>query len=521
MKVRYCPPLILLLLLSSVLTSATIAIFYDGSKSMQGFAKEKSFEEMDSKLSKAIAEAGMTPAKFIFWSNQNGETTYKEVKNTQELSQTVNFPGDITLLDKPIEWARQRYGAAVLVTDNVYTEQRVGETERFYKAIQDTRVMSQLDVIPLSEAFDGNPWIDGVAYHKGNRGLQVYLVRLQGDLVSEQKHEQMVKILNQKHYPGKVLHFYPIDARHLLIEPLKKTTNQLVYTIEPHGKEYYLKLRRNQEAVTATRSNASTGIEFTFTMRSNYPHFYIQKGTKISLEDLRVKAGNLKIKNEKCSISPERLGSDLVNRSKTEKFTGKICLHPEANLMQDIVLMVQRPLLNLSFKIKLDTAKHSLRMDKDTFNKHYSTNMHDLDKIYTPYDLLQYLNPNSQGLILLVRSKDIQVQSGRETESVLVLILILAVLLIVIYKVSEFIKVKPLKIIYGQEHAIVQRFKTYPNPDFILTNKARLRLKLTNPELVIDNLTPRNGNIYFLSRGVVYSLMNRNHPAEIKTLSTE
>jgi|GEM_PF-3609802 len=515
----------IMVLASSILVGSDIAVLYDGSMSMEGFACSGSLQALDQNIFSAIKGIGLTPERFIFRSSSTKDIKIDAIANQSDLVPEI-FTGNYTLLDKAVSSTKGKYKSILLITDNVHTD-GTASTEQFYKEIQNTKEISQLDIVPLSLPFDGNPFVPGAPKdYKGNRGLQIYILRYDKEGIEDQgykTHTKIVTSLSKTAFPNTVMHFYPIDARHLKIQESKLGSSSYKYTIESKNSFYQIVPRNPKTVSSSLKSNKENQMEFSFIMKSNYPHFVISKGTQISISDLSLSSDRESIK---CifappEITPDRLSEDLHQQSKAESFTGILRLVPQSTFWQDVKILLFRPRLDMKFKIVLNTKENGIQLDQAIGEKYYSKDIRQLDKIYSPQDLLQILNPNSNGIVLRVKTNPkypFKIVPGRETLIIVIMVLLIIAIITFFSMLQSQLRIKNLSIQYDGTDTRIPKHGSFSCPDFTIQNGVKLRLHISNPEMVLSNLaTDRNGN-YNLCIGSTYTLINRNNPTQFKTL---
>ncbi len=514
-----------MVLVSSILVGSDIAVLYDGSMSMEGFACSGGLQAIDQKVFSAIKGVGIKPDRFIFRSSTKDDIKIDALASQSDLVPEI-FTGNYTLLDKAVSSTKGEYQSILLITDNVQTD-GTASTEQFYKEIQNTKEISQLDIVPLSVLFDGDPFVPGAPRdYKGNRGLQIYILRYDKEGIEDQgykTHTKIVTSLSKTAFPNTVMHFYPIDARHLKIQGSKQDSSSSAFTIESKNSFYHIIPRNPKTASSALKSNKENQLKFSFSMKSHYARFVISKGTQISISDLSLSSNKESIK---CifappEITPDRLSEDMHQQSQAESFTGLLRLVPQSTFWQDVKTLLFRPRLDMKFNIVLNTKENGIQLDQAIGEKYYSKDIRQLDKIYSPQDLLQILNPNSNGIVLRVKTSPkypFKIVSGRETLIIVIIVLLLIGILTFLSILQSQLRIKNLSIQYAGTNTSIPKHGSFSCSDFIIHNGVKLILHLNNPELVLSNMvTDRNGN-YNLYVGSTYTLINRNNPTQFKTL---
>lgn len=535
-SVIFC--MMLMLCMASIAYAADIEILVDGSGSMRGFARTGSLQNVLSNFYDAIEECGLSYQSHLFYSDRigdriPGQTSYEKIDDPNLLTISL-FNGQTTILDRPFAEYSENSKAVIMITDNVDESSGSIDSKNFYERIQNTERMKQLYAIPLLEPFAGNPCVD-IAHitdhndYNGLRGMMAYFV-VYNDDENKTQYMNLGDELKKRKY--EVLKFYPITTKEFRFGKPKTSKSEFLYFLETDSKkeQYVLSLNRSEISAGAIESGIETPIKFGFSLSSRHEHFYLKKDALVKIDNLLCKIEgmpNVPIK-VRTAIDPDRLKNDMNPDGKEQYFTGWLYISPKTTFIEDIQILFKRPKFNISFDILLEAPEGGLSLTPDTDSKYFTKNEAVLDKIYSKYDLLSTINPhsskgsNKSQIRLKVRnSTDIEAKSvfimkaGREGTIIIVLLASLLVLGLITWMIYGYFSVKSITVIENEQSFRVVAHGRFSREQYIIVNKAKIKLRLTDPEWSVLGRM-RTDMAYTMLPGHIYTLQNEDGSKEIQ-----
>ncbi|MDD3534765.1 MAG: hypothetical protein PHC50_01275 [Candidatus Cloacimonetes bacterium] len=505
----------------SSLLAEDITILLDVSMSMKGFAQTGAIQQVISEFQTAIEESGMTQRTlgFEIYADPN-RTDYGEILPGTTVDVGA-FRGIATHLSDPIQKSKQNnYNAFLLITDNVDNSSGSTDTKYFYEAIQNTEDIKMLSVIPLIRPFKGTPYVKGIPYYNGMRGMMAYWVSYKE---ADENFKELKKNLRQRDF--EILHFYPITGEHLRIDSADSSRSG--YVLKTLEGKYILSKNQKIQLAPAIISGKESEIRFNFDLSSKYDHFYLKQDTNVKISNLNITTDSKDqyLMKVKYSISPDKLVKDMNPDGAKQSFVGILRIKAEPSLMQQLKMLINRPKLRISFDIILEAEEGGLSLTPDFEAKYFSDNEMKLDKIYSKQDLLSFINPYSNTIKLSIQNLNnkkspestISIKPEHESTIILGFIAFVVLIIILVYYLMIHFGVKSIAIIEDEKTAVISPHGTYLGRYFTIKNGNKRQLTITNSNWHLQNHS-RSTATHVVLPGVFYLLHNEDF-SETITLS--
>lgn len=482
--------------------AADIAIMIDGSGSMKGFATSGSISSIVSNLQKSAQKAKLSSEIIIFRSNDRKNVTYLKTNTSGD---PTLYNGQASLLSQPLEQNKSKYGALVMITDNLDNSAGDISTRNFFAAIQNIKEIKQLSVIPIISDFRGITYPGRKEYY-GKLGLIAYLVTYSKDYNRYRDFREGL--------PYDVLHFYPINAEHLKIG--KPSSSRSEYELESKGTRYILSRSKKVQLPRALETGKWKSIKFDFDLSSRYQHFYFKKNTKVLIDNVSIKAAGGKIPIKyRYKISPNHLVKDLLPDQSLQSFSGELLVNPSPTLLQELSMMVKQARVEIYFTIHLQTEKNGLSLLPAIRDKYFSKEVVIPGKIYSGDDLLSILNPYNNNIVLKVQNLNdpkhpestIYISSKHQYLFLLVGALLLVGLVLLINYLLRLNAVKPIQITENNKEITLPRFSTHKGEHYTIHNGMRTMLTLTSPGWHLERASKRTAK-HIILPSILYTLTN-------------
>ncbi|MDD4224016.1 MAG: hypothetical protein PHD87_05460 [Candidatus Cloacimonetes bacterium] len=486
----------------SLPAAADIAILIDGSGSMKGFATSGSISNIVSDLQKSAQANKLSSDIIIFRSNDWKNVTYLKTDNPGD--PTV-YNGQASLLSQPLQQNKSKYGALVMITDNLDNSTGDISTRNFFAAIQNIKEIKQLSVIPIISEFRGITY-PGRKEYNGKLGLIAYLVTYSKDYNRYRDFRESL--------PYDVLHFYPINAEHLRIG--KPSSSRSEYELESRGARYILSRSKKVQLPRALETDKWNPIKFDFDLSSRYKHFYFKKNTKVYIDNVSIKAAGGKIPIKyRYKITPNHLVKDLLPDQSLQSFSGELLVNPSPTLVQELAMMIRQAPVEVYFTIHLKTEKNGLSLLPAIRDKYFSREVVIPGKIYSGDDLLSILNPYNNNIVLSVQNLNdpkhpqstIYINSKHQYLFLLIGALLLVGLVILVNYLLRLSAVKPIQLIENEKEITLPRFSPHKGEHYTIHNGMRVMLTVTSPGWHLERASRRTAK-HVLLPSIMYTLTN-------------
>lgn len=499
--------IVLLAIVQGLPGAADLAIMIDGSGSMQGFANSGSLGRVVAEMAGKASKTKLSSETLVFRSYDKRTVSYLK---SGDPGNPAIYDGQASLLSQPLEQNKSKYGALLLITDNL--DNSIGDlsTKNFFASIQNIKEIQQLSVIPIISDFSG-PVYPGRAIYTGKMGMIAYLVTYAKDY---KKYKTFLDKL-----PYDVLHFYPITAEQLMIG--KPSSSGSDYKLESQGARYILSVNKKVQLARAIESDKWNPIEFDFDLASSYKHFYFKKNTQVLIDNVSIRAagGNIPIKY-KYKVSPNHLVRDLMPDQSLQSFQGKLWINPHPNLTQELAMMVKQAPVEIFFTILLQTEQNGLSLLPEIRNKYFSSTPNTPGKIYSEQDLLAILNPYNNNIVLKVQNLNdrpestILIKPKHQYLFILVGAMLLVGLVLLINYLLRVSAVKPIQLTVNGNEITLPRFSAYNGEHYSIHNGMKTVLTITSPGWQLERASIRTAKHTILP-SITYTLTNDTYTESI------
>lgn len=406
LKLNFSNSIILLLsiflLFPSILQSKQkdIGIIIDGSGSMRGFYNTGAIQNYISKVKSRVSNI-----------TSNYEMKYFFEKQLIDYKGKLTKWGQNTYLDTAYDnLMKKKYNIVILITDNLQDTPRESEnTIEFYKKLSKDEV-KKLYFIPKFLNFKNSRY-------NGKKGILTYVLLF--DDKSEKEYEDITNIFN--------------DEEKLLIKPITKNEIEIIGTDDEREKPN-AKIVGNGNLIPFSKRrypNIQFGkknkIRFNFMLSSKLNHIDIgnndlsDRGVKlgVSFPNLHTKdkaiSKAMKHKNNYGVITPPHLVGALHSNGKNnEVYSADIEIEPILNWGVDNFwelsdwdwskFWFKNYKILIYFNIQMDVPPKYFSLTNSYKNQYFTNNKNVKDKIYSPTDIIRYINTNNVDINLEVSS---------------------------------------------------------------------------------------------------------------------
>jgi len=409
--------IIAIFIFSKAISSQSIAIAIDGSGSMRGYFKAGSLEKyIDDKYEKFVS---------FFPSDSNGKVDKiffinKEILPYEPAPRTM---GDITVLDISFKKIlAKKYDIIFLITDNVQdTEEDSITTVAFYKELAKEEIR-EVNVAPELLDFNGNVILrDYSVPHTGKRGILSYLI-----LINDNYRSYYYKFLSL--FKENVLLIKPITNKNIKIIGVRQNeidvVKQSVMNLLSKCSGAYSKIilpnveivsngsivpydKENPPSFSLDKQNL---LNFFFSLESILEHINIGNDNNPCDREIKLEVNNLTIlpKRLKDKIffnniktlgkiaPPSLIGSLKKNETYKYYYYCEVRFGPfeyNWNLLDFFqYLRFNSIKLKMNFDITLTVPPNYFSLTEEYRNKYFTNDINEYNKIYSPVDLVQFIN---------------------------------------------------------------------------------------------------------------------------------
>jgi len=381
------------------LKSADWSIVVDGSGSMKNFFVAGELQAYISQLKQKVEKDNsvkLDVLSFLHF-NSNGRFEHRFVQYTAK----PNIYGSHTDLEQAfVDIAAKNTKAVILITDNLAsTPDEKSNTKSFYSRLIDDKV-KQVHVVPKFFAFSGK---------SQKSGVMIYCF-----LFDDSFSYQFSQI--RSYFGAEEL---------LLIKPITNKEIKLMSSEYKQNKPNSIIKNGFLKPITSNMFNLNkkNTIKFNINLRSELPHIKINsKGADNSEVNLSLRNINLSSNNQlvkfhlhEGSISPKLLQGDLIpgNTSSTV-YESKIVFSPKLNLsFSNIWKSTSFSWSNFAFRDIRFNVSSCLTLNvppkcfalTDEYKNRFFSNRIEAGKIFSPVDLVEFINSKNVDIDLMIESK--------------------------------------------------------------------------------------------------------------------
>ncbi|GIW22354.1 MAG: hypothetical protein KatS3mg068_1361 [Candidatus Sericytochromatia bacterium] len=472
------------------------SLYIDASGSMEGFYNKKdSINSFVNKISKVL---NIQPYVFLSNKPNKGNSNYKD-KNFLDILNYSEFISKIqknsydyhyglyTNLDLLLEKSRNEDKISFIITDNIQDTADIS-TERFYQSL--SNYAKYIYLAPIVLDFQGDVILEGQNRLQNNiniKGVKKIINQKNSQRITyEGKRTLILYALlfdeaYKEKYIEKVNSLNNINLEPVLVKPIENTnfqlktdnTNNLKKVIDNYNKncsknievdyKNLMQIKNNNSfySIVPTIDDKNKKFELE---KSNYFDFYFSIISKINNIEIGAKNKN------KCKSNIEFLCSNfklLVDNSDKKILESKIkgTITPPTVIgalkenKKDFVsyhlaridfdsikynytitdYLLLRPFKKSYFEIDFDVSikipKNSISLEENYKNKYFSSDIKQLDKIYSPVDIVEFLIKKDIDINFHVKTESNNIFSFHHSlkSKIISLITLFSILLLLIY----------------------------------------------------------------------------------------
>ena len=459
---------IIFVLLNSFLFSSECSIYIDGSMSMKGFSQSNALSVFVNQINTTCKDEGLNTSIIKFISDSQNKCDFSET-NINNINNPAEFSGRYTLLNRCLD-NKNRSCIKVIITDNITTG-KDANTTAFYNKLNTNSNIELIDVMPVKLPFNGLNYATRTN-HNGEKGLLCYFIfekTYMADDNIKEKYKKLILSLS-KNLNNEILHIKPVNAEYFNII---EQEDQFHFDLNEETKNYNLRYKSNIKPILV--SNKPFSISLKFDLKSKYQYIILDKATEVKINNIALKNGiiDLPIKVLKLSISPSVI-TDPLEYESSQRFNCIIEFIPLINgWAKDLYLVFNRDNLILSFDIELHNKHDKLKLSEGIFNKYFSKDSKDVNKIYTLVDPINYFNNENSFIKLHIENEGNKKIPGsclslKSPHDSLVLTLFFAIVLIIItgaYYIYKYLKAKSYIVIINQNEKLIVKSHSFNETD--------------------------------------------------------
>ncbi len=367
----------------STAAGTDVSILVDGSGSMEGFQQTGELQKLLTALERACQAQQLEVGTLFFVSQHPDSLAW--IEETQG-TQWGSYTNLLRAFEEGLGWAPITF----LLTDNVQATTNEEDVRGLYTRFAED-VVQVLYAVPLSLPFDGRLFNHpDKTYHQGPRGAVLYAY-----LTEEDQRTRFGKLISQLKASG---------LEPMLMKPLD------------HRIVLHRKRRAYSDQPSTIGMDESESVHFSFTLESQLSYLNIEPtdehGNPVRLkvsqpridpmqsEDLRYwgRVGG------RGRVTPPRLEEKLEHNTQNKyHYSCRIRLGPfqpnEIGFFDQLDMARISPIpVQYMSRVVLEIPPGSFRMTPTYQAKYFTDNPQEVERIYTPDDLIHFLHRDREGL---------------------------------------------------------------------------------------------------------------------------
>lgn len=364
-----------------------VSILVDGSGSMEGFQQTGELQKLLTSLEKACQDQQLEAGTLFFVSQHPDSLVWNEAEAHQ--TQGAEW-GSYTNLLRAFEEGLGRSPITFFLTDNVQATTNDEDVRGLYARFAEDEVQV-LYAAPLRLPFDGRLFNHpDKAYHQGPRGAVLYAY-----LTEEDQRARFGKLISQLKAGG---------LEPMLMKPLD------------HRIVLHRKRRAYSDQPSTIGMDESESVHFSFTLESQLSYLNIEPtdehGNQVRLKVSQPRIVPMHLEDRRYwsraggrgRITPPRLEEKLEHNTQN-KYRYSCRVHLGPFLPNEVGFFDQLDMARISpipaqymSKVVLEIPPGSFRMTPAYQEKYFTDNPEEVERIYTPEDLIHFLHQDREGL---------------------------------------------------------------------------------------------------------------------------
>ena len=364
-----------------------VSILVDGSGSMEGFQQTGELQKLLTLLEKACQDQQLEAGTLFFVSQHPDSLVWNEAESHQ--TQGAEW-GSYTNLLRAFEEGLGRSPITFFLTDNVQATTNDEDIRELYARFAED-VVQVLYAVPLSLPFDGRLFnhLDK-AYHQGPRGAVLYAY-----LTEEDQRARFGKLISQLRVGG---------LEPMLMKPLD------------HRIVLHRKRRTPSDQPSDISMDEYKSVHFSFTLESQLSYLNIEptdehgKQVRLKVSQPRIVPIHLEDRRYwnraggRGRVTPPRLEEKLEHNTQNKyRYSCRVRLGPflpnEVGFFDQLGMARISPIpAQYMSKVVLEIPPGSFRMTPAYQEKYFTDNPQEVERIYTPEDLIHFLHRDREGL---------------------------------------------------------------------------------------------------------------------------
>ena len=364
-----------------------VSILVDGSGSMEGFQQTGELQKLLTALKKACQDQQLEAGTLFFVSQHPDSLVWNEAESHQ--IQGAEW-GSYTNLLRAFEEGLGRSPITFFLTDNVQATTNDEDIRELYARFAED-VVQVLYAVPLSLPFDGRLFNHpDKAHHQGPRGAVLYAY-----LTEEDQRARFGKLISELKAGG---------LEPMLMKPLD------------HRIVLHRKRRAYSDQPSTIGMDESESVHFSFTLESQLSYLNIEptdeRGNQVRLKVSQPRIVPMHLEDRRYwsrasgrgRVTPPRLEEKLEHNTQNKyRYSCRVRLGPflpnEVGFFDQLGMARISPIpAQYMSKVVLEIPPGSFRMTPAYQEKYFTDNPQEVERIYTPEDLIHFLHRDREDL---------------------------------------------------------------------------------------------------------------------------
>ncbi len=360
-----------------------VSILVDGSGSMEGFQQTGELQKLLTSLKKVCQDQQLEAGTLFFLSHHPDSLVWLEETQGAQWGSYTNL---LRAFEERLGWAPITF----LITDNVQATTNDEDVRGLYARFAED-VVQVLYAVPLSLPFDGRLFNHpDKIYHQGQRGAVLYAY-----LTEEDQRARFGKLISQLRAGG---------LEPMLMKPLD------------HRIVLHRKRRTPSDQPSDIGMDEYESVNFSFTLESQLSYLNIEPTDEYG-NPVRLKVSQPRIvpmqpedrrywsrAGGRGRVTPPRLEEKLEHNTQNKyRYSCRVRLGPfqpnEVGFFDQLGMARISPIpVQYMSKVVLEIPPGSFRMTPIYQEKYFTDNPQEVERIYTPDDLIHFLHRDRKGL---------------------------------------------------------------------------------------------------------------------------
>ena len=364
-----------------------VSILVDGSGSMEGFQQTGELQKLLTSLEKACQDQQLEVGTLFFVSQHPDSLVWNEAESYQtQGAQWGSYTNLLRAFEEGLGWAPITF----FLTDNVQATTNDEDVRGLYTRFAED-VVQVLWAVPLNLPFDGRLFnhLDK-DYHQGRRGAVLYAY-----LTQEDQRARFGKLISQLRIGG---------LEPMLMKPLD------------HRIVLHRKRRAYSDQPSTIGMDEYESVNFSFTLESQLSYLNIEPtdehGNQVRLKVSQPRIVPIQPEDRRYwirasgrgRVTPPRLEEKLEHNTQNKyRYSCRVRLGPflpnEVGFFDQLDMARISPIpVQYMSNVVLEIRPGSFRMTPNYQEKYFTDNPQEVERIYTPEDLIHFLHRDREGL---------------------------------------------------------------------------------------------------------------------------